>query len=354
MVGMAPIAGATAMMGAPSAAQAQIAIGIAVNLAPPALPIYVQPPIPGPDYIWQPGFWAWNGNVGDYYWVPGTWILAPRPGLLWTPGYWGWGSGAYFFHQGYWGAHVGYYGGVSYGFGYTGNGYAGGYWNNNHFFYNRSVNNVTNIHITNVYNRTVIVNRGSRASFNGPGGVTARPTQQELAFDHQQHLAPTALQQQHINAALAQQQFRASANHGLPPVAATARPATFQGPGVVAANHAGGAFHAGAAAGPNVQGGRQGAGRTPFNGQHVARGNWHQGGGGGGDSGAGHAQQFNPQHAGQGGGQGRPGQGGGQAFHGGGASRNPQSNVPHPGQGGGQGHPGGQGGGQPREPQKRE
>jgi hypothetical protein len=86
MVGVAPILGGTALLSAPSVAQAQIAIGIAVNLAPPALPIYEQPPIPGPDYIWQPGFWAWNGNVGDYYWVPGTWVLAPRPGLLWTPG----------------------------------------------------------------------------------------------------------------------------------------------------------------------------------------------------------------------------------------------------------------------------
>ena len=78
------------------------------------------------------------------------------PGLLWTPGYWGWGDNAFVFNEGYWGAQVGFYGGVNYGFGYGGVGYEGGEWHNGAFFYNRSVNNVTNI--TNVYTKTVIVN----------------------------------------------------------------------------------------------------------------------------------------------------------------------------------------------------
>lgn len=55
-----------------------------------------------------------------------TWVLAPRPGLLWTPGYWGWNDGAYVFHEGYWGPHIGFYGGVAYGFGYSGAGYESG------------------------------------------------------------------------------------------------------------------------------------------------------------------------------------------------------------------------------------
>ncbi len=33
---------------------------------------------------------------------------------------------AYVFHPGYWGQHVGYYGGVNYGFGYMGIGFVGG------------------------------------------------------------------------------------------------------------------------------------------------------------------------------------------------------------------------------------
>ena len=99
------------------------------------MPEYDQPPIPGPDYMWTPGYWSWN-NV-EYYWVPGTVDLPPQPGLLWTPGYWGFANGAYIFHRGYWGPHVGFYGGVAYGFGYTGVGFEGGRWDKGAFYYNR-------------------------------------------------------------------------------------------------------------------------------------------------------------------------------------------------------------------------
>src|ERR1700727_1525572 len=71
-----------------------------VPAPPPALPVYEQPPIPAPGYIWTPGYWG-NGSDG-YYWVPGTWVEPPQPGLLWTPGYWGWFNGAYIFSRGYW------------------------------------------------------------------------------------------------------------------------------------------------------------------------------------------------------------------------------------------------------------
>ena len=45
-------------LGAPAASLAQI--GIAVSIAPPVLPVYVQPPIPAPGYIWTPGYWAYG------------------------------------------------------------------------------------------------------------------------------------------------------------------------------------------------------------------------------------------------------------------------------------------------------
>ena len=62
------------------------------------------------------------------------------------------------FHHGYWGQQVGFYGGVSYGYGYYGDGYQGGRWQNGQFYYNRSVNNVNVTNIHNVYNTTVINN----------------------------------------------------------------------------------------------------------------------------------------------------------------------------------------------------
>jgi len=218
--------------------QADVYIGIQVRVAPPPLPVYVQPPLPGPDYIWTPGYWAWDNYAYDYYWVPGTWVLAPRPGYLWTPGYWGWSNGLYVFHPGYWGPHIGYYGGVAYGFGYTGIGFEGGYWNGSHYFYNRSVNNVTNVNVTNVYNKTVIVNNTTvnHISYNGgPGGVTAQPTAQQQAAERESHLAATPMQAQHLQAAHSNPALFAAANRGAPPVAATLRPAELSGPGVIKA-----------------------------------------------------------------------------------------------------------------------
>jgi hypothetical protein len=99
---------------------------LSVTIAPPLLPVYVQPVCPGPGYIWVPGYWAYN-DFG-YYWVPGTWVRAPFVGAFWTPGYWGWADGSYVWHEGFWGPEVGFYGGVDYGFGYFGVGYVGGYW----------------------------------------------------------------------------------------------------------------------------------------------------------------------------------------------------------------------------------
>jgi hypothetical protein len=168
-------------------------IGISVSFGPPALPVYEQPDCPGDGYIWTPGYWAWDGN--DYYWVPGTWVESPEVGFLWTPGYWGWGDNAYFFHEGYWGPHVGYYGGIDYGFGYGGHGYEGGRWENNHFYYNTSVNRINNSNIHNTYNTRVEYNSGNRVSYNGGnGGINQRPSSQEQSYDKERHTGPVAAQ----------------------------------------------------------------------------------------------------------------------------------------------------------------
>jgi len=218
---------------APTQTKAQVFVGISVRLAPPPLPIYDQPPIPGPDYLWTPGYWAWDPDVADYYWVPGTWVQPPQAGVLWTPGYWGWQDGAYAWSEGYWGPEIGFYGGVDYGFGYVGHGYEGGYWNGPHFFYNRAVNNITNVSITTVYVKQVTEVR-TQVSFNGgAGGIAARPTAQEEAAARAPHVAatPEQLQQRHV--AAANPDLRASHNHGVPPVAATPRPGILTGAGVV-------------------------------------------------------------------------------------------------------------------------
>ena len=208
---------------------------ISVDVPPPPLPIYEQPIIPGPGYLWVPGYWAWGDDFG-YYWVPGTWVVAPEPGLLWTPAYWAWNDGEYVFYPGYWGPHVGFYGGVNYGFGYTGEGYEGGYWRGGTFFYNTSVNNIRNVSITNVYTKNVFVNNRSNVSYNGgQGGITARPTSEQLLTAREHHLPPPPEQVRHVQAAARDPSLLLSNNRGHPAVAATSSPALFRGPGVVAA-----------------------------------------------------------------------------------------------------------------------
>ncbi len=214
-------------------AQAQVAFSISAPIAPPLLPIYAQPPIPGPGYVWIPGYWAWDGQ--EYYWVPGYWAWPPSADLLWTPGYWAWDDGSYVFYAGYWGPTVGYYGDVDYGYGYSGAGYDGGYWRDNNFFYNRAVNNLAGAHIVHVYDRAVAaaLSHASRVSYRGgPGGTVAKPTAAELAA-RIHRIPPTAAQLQHQRAASRVAALRYKVNHGRPPIAALQRAGEFQHAGAV-------------------------------------------------------------------------------------------------------------------------
>src|SRR4029077_1849258 len=172
-----------ALATAPVACYAQAwSVGVSIGIAPPPLPVYEQPACPAVGYLWTPGYWAYDPEDG-YYWVPGTWVVAPAAGLLWTPGYWGFEAGFYSWHAGYWGPRVGFYGGVNYGFGYFGRGFAGGDWNRGAVFFTRAVPNISNVSITNVYNQNVVNERviHGRASYNGgPGGIQVRPSTAEL------------------------------------------------------------------------------------------------------------------------------------------------------------------------------
>ena len=214
---------------APLASHASLSVGVSIDIAPPELPIYVQPPIPEPGYIWTPGYWAWGPD--GYYWVPGTWVMPPQVGFLWTPGYWGWRSGFYIWNAGYWGSHVGFYGGINYGYGYGGSGYEGGYWRGNRLYYNRSVNNINNVDITNVYNTTIINNTTvNRVSYNGGNGIRRQPSGAELSAQRDRHMGYTNDQRTHEQSAARDRSFLASVNHGRPAVAVTQRPGAFKTP----------------------------------------------------------------------------------------------------------------------------
>ncbi len=206
-------------------AQAHAGIFVSVAIAPPALPVYAQPPLPAPGYLWTPGYWAY-GDAG-YYWVPGVWVHPPAVGLLWTPGYWGFAGGLYGWHAGYWGPHIGFYGGVNYGFGYGGIGFCGGMWRGGVFAYNGAVANFGGVHVTNVYvDRNVVVHNtiynSNHVAFNGAGGIDRQPSAEEARFASEQHIQPTANQMQHQTMASQDRSQLASVNNGRPGTTAIA------------------------------------------------------------------------------------------------------------------------------------
>jgi hypothetical protein len=200
---------------------------ISVGFAPPVLPVYVQPQCPEPGLMWTTGYWAYGDD--GYYWVPGAWVPAPYEGALWTPPYWGWQENVYVFHPGYWGSHVGYYGGINYGFGYFGLGFAGGEWRGREFAYNTAVVNVNRTVIRNTYvnetvihNTTIVNNRVAYAG--GPGGVRHEPTPVERQYMHESHVPPTSFQQQHIQQARMERGNYFKANNGHPQNVVLTRP----------------------------------------------------------------------------------------------------------------------------------
>src|SRR5579863_8103799 len=268
-------------------ASAFAGVFVSVTIAPPVLPVYVQPPCPGDGYIWTPGYWAYGPD--GYYWVPGTWVIAPEVGFLWTPGYWGWGGGGYFWHAGYWGPHVGFYGGINYGFGYGGVGFFGGRWNGGVFAYNTAVMHVNTTVIHNTYvDRTVVnnVTVNNHVSYNGgTGGVSARPTSSELAAEHEHHVAPTSMQTQHEHAASTNRALRASENHGKPAIAATAKPGEFSGHGVVAAKAASSNYNA-----------NKGGNKPPSNAANLNKTDRPPSSGGGSGSNGSHTNTANTAH----------------------------------------------------------
>ena len=207
---------------------------ISVGFAPPVLPVYEQPPCPQPGWMWTPGYWAYGDD--GYYWVPGAWVPSPYVGALWTPPYWGWSGGLYVFHGGYWGPHVGYYGGVNYGFGYMGIGFAGGAWRGGIFAYNTAVvrvgvgpgwgGNRVYVDRTIVEHNTIINN--THVSYSGgPGGINHAPTNEERTAMHEQHMGATSAQQAHMQAARSDKSFYAKNNGGHPQTMAAARPMGF-------------------------------------------------------------------------------------------------------------------------------
>ena len=57
----------------------------------------------GDQYVWVPGYWAWDSERNSYIWVSGCWRAAP-PGRYWVPGYWSQTDQGWQWVPGFWAA----------------------------------------------------------------------------------------------------------------------------------------------------------------------------------------------------------------------------------------------------------
>ena len=67
----------------------QVQAGLVAPTQPPAN-IVENPPAERPSggqFVWIPGYWAWDSERSGYIWVSGCWRAAP-PKMSWMPGYW--------------------------------------------------------------------------------------------------------------------------------------------------------------------------------------------------------------------------------------------------------------------------
>ena len=75
------------------------------TVAQPPAPPPPQPEVvvyqPGPEYVWVPGYWAFNGSA--YIWIGGRWARPPhhRYHAYYAP-HWEHRGGSYVYIQGYW------------------------------------------------------------------------------------------------------------------------------------------------------------------------------------------------------------------------------------------------------------
>jgi hypothetical protein len=95
----AGLAVALAAVALPASAQGVYG-GNAINVGPPALVREQIPPRPGRGYVWQAGYWRWNG--GRYVWVRGAYVRPPYASAAWIPGHWAHTRYGWVWRRGHW------------------------------------------------------------------------------------------------------------------------------------------------------------------------------------------------------------------------------------------------------------
>lgn len=97
------LAALVTLMGVPAAAQVDVNVpGLEIRVghrAPPPLRRERLLPRPGPDYVWVPGAWDWQGS--DWVWVGGRWDR-PHGHARWVRARYRREADAYRYEPGHW------------------------------------------------------------------------------------------------------------------------------------------------------------------------------------------------------------------------------------------------------------
>jgi hypothetical protein len=85
------------ILAVPSRSAAQEVI---IRTPPPPARAETAPPPPGPDHVWDPGHWRWDGH--GYVWVPGHYVHNPHHHARWIAGHWVERHGGWYWVEGHW------------------------------------------------------------------------------------------------------------------------------------------------------------------------------------------------------------------------------------------------------------
>jgi hypothetical protein len=67
---------------------------------PPPPIAEVAPPLVDVTYVWEPGYWDWDGH--RYHWVHGHYVKRPFDGARWVPAHWASVRPGWMFVPGHW------------------------------------------------------------------------------------------------------------------------------------------------------------------------------------------------------------------------------------------------------------
>ena len=73
---------------------------VIVQVAPPRAMVEVRGRAPHPGYVYQRGYYRWDGRA--HVWVPGVWVAPPRPRARWVDHRWVHRGHDYVYVEGHW------------------------------------------------------------------------------------------------------------------------------------------------------------------------------------------------------------------------------------------------------------